>query len=96
MRRHSTLSINQRLPRLVFAQELLPDFRPVVEAYFEAMLELGRRLMRLLALCLDLPPTWCADSARSTPASYTVYPLTIRHPTAHASDGNSASPEAHL
>jgi len=40
------------------SQELLPDFRPVLEAYFEAMLDLGRRLMRLLALCLDLPPSW--------------------------------------
>ena len=49
-------------PSYPAVQELLPDFRPVLEAYFDAMMDLGRRLMRLLALCLDLPPTWCAPA----------------------------------
>ena len=31
-----------------------------MEAYFEAVLALGRRVLRLLALALDLRPTWCA------------------------------------
>ena len=60
------LSTVARSDLLLCAQELLPDFRPVLEAYFEAMLDLGRKLMRLLALCLDLPPTWCAVSSQIT------------------------------
>ena len=43
-------------------QALVPEFRPAMEAYFEAVLALGRRVLRLLALALDLPPTWCAKS----------------------------------
>lgn len=39
-------------------QALVPDFQPAMEAYFEAVLALGRRVLRLLALALDLPPTW--------------------------------------
>ena len=38
------------------AQELLPEFRRVTEAYFGAVTALGMRLLRLLALALDLPP----------------------------------------
>lgn len=40
------------------AQELLPDFRRVAEAYFGAMRALGMRLVRLVALALDLPPDY--------------------------------------
>ena len=29
-----------------------------MEAYFEGVLALGRRVLQLLALALDLPPTW--------------------------------------
>ena len=42
-------------------QALVPDFRPVMEAYFDGVLALGRRVLRLLALALDLPPTWCVQ-----------------------------------
>ncbi len=42
------------------AQELLPDFRRVAEAYFGAMRALGTRLIRLVALALDLPPDYFA------------------------------------
>ena len=37
-------------------QEVLPDYREVTEAYFRAATALGMRLLRLLALALDLPP----------------------------------------
>ena len=46
----------------------------MLEACFEAMLDLGRKLMRLLALCLDLPPGWYAVHTRSS-ASLTVSDL---------------------
>ena len=41
---------------IVPAQALLPEFRRVAEAYFGAVAALGMRLLRLLALALDLPP----------------------------------------
>lgn len=41
-------------PSLV--QELLPRYREVTEAYMAALLALGFRLLRALALALDLPP----------------------------------------
>ena len=48
------------IPRALRSQSLVPEFRPAMEAYFDAILALGRRVLRLLALALDLPPTWCA------------------------------------
>jgi isopenicillin N synthase-like dioxygenase len=42
-------------------QELVPNFRPVMTAYYDALMELGMRLMRMLALTLDLPRDWFVD-----------------------------------
>ena len=39
-----------------YLQETLPHYRQVSEAYFNAITALGMRLLRLLALALDLPP----------------------------------------
>lgn len=36
-------------------EELLPGFRATVEAYFQALTALGHKLLRLLALSLQLP-----------------------------------------
>ena len=41
--------------------DLLPDYRPAVTAYFDAVSAVGRRLLHLLALGLGLPPTWFDD-----------------------------------
>ena len=50
----------------------------MLEAYFEAMLDLGRRLMRLLALCLDLPPAWCAfDTRNDQPSVFPCAPVIV-------------------
>ncbi|CAL5218902.1 g645 [Coccomyxa viridis] len=38
------------------AQDALPHYRHVTETYFRAVTALGMRLLRLLALALDLPP----------------------------------------
>ena len=57
----TSISVSQRWI-LCSAQFLVPDFRPAMEAYFDAVLALGRRVLRLLALALDLPPTWCATA----------------------------------
>ena len=46
----------------------LPGFREKVEAYFYPMLDLGRRLMRLIALSLELPRDYF-DEAFATPAA---------------------------
>ena len=43
------------------AQERLPEFRPVMSAAFDGLYALGRRALRLMALALDLPPTWFLD-----------------------------------
>ncbi len=40
----------------VLLQDVLPHYREVTEAYFKAVTALGMRLLRLLALALDLPP----------------------------------------
>lgn len=39
----------------------LPDFRPVMLAYLKAMLDLSARMMRGIALSLDLPEDYFAD-----------------------------------
>ena len=43
------------------AQELAPNFRPIMTAYYDALMALGMRLMRTLALTLDLPRDWFVD-----------------------------------
>ncbi|KXZ46072.1 hypothetical protein GPECTOR_47g347 [Gonium pectorale] len=40
--------------------QLLPDYRRVTQQYFDAMTALGMRLLRLLALSLELPPDYFA------------------------------------
>ena len=42
-------------------QERLPKFRPVMEAYYAGLMALGRRLLRLLALTLELPEEWFVE-----------------------------------
>jgi isopenicillin N synthase-like dioxygenase len=39
-------------------QARLPHFRPVMKAYFDGVLTLGLRVMRLMSMALDLPPDW--------------------------------------
>ena len=43
-------------PSTCLLQDVLPRYRQVTEAYFRAVTALGMRLLRLLALALDLPP----------------------------------------
>ena len=50
-------------------QELLPEFRPVMSAYYDALTALGMRLMRLLALTLNLPPGFFTDRFQQPLAS---------------------------
>ena len=40
----------------MMTQDVLPDYRSVTTAYFSAVTALGMRLLRLLALALDLLP----------------------------------------
>lgn len=47
-----------------FAQELLPNYRPAISAYFDALSELGFRLLHLLAAALALEETWFDDKFR--------------------------------
>ena len=42
-------------------QELLPEFRPVMSAYYDALDALGMRLMRLLEMTLNLPAGFFTD-----------------------------------
>ena len=42
------------------SQGRLPKFRPVMTAYFDGVLALGLRVLRLISLALDLPPDWFA------------------------------------
>ena len=51
------------------AQELLPEFRPVMSAYYDALTVLGMRLMRLLALTLNLPGEFFTDRFQQPLAS---------------------------
>jgi isopenicillin N synthase-like dioxygenase len=41
--------------------DLLPEYRPAITAYFDAVSAVGRRLLHLLALGLGLPATWFDD-----------------------------------
>ena len=50
-------------------QELVPEFRPVMYAYYDALTALGMRLMRLLALTLNLPPGFFTDRFQQPLAS---------------------------
>jgi isopenicillin N synthase-like dioxygenase len=42
------------------SEQLLPGFRGVITCYFDAVTDLGQRLLRLLALSLDLPAEYFA------------------------------------
>jgi len=59
--------------RLMFAPSLwpsaMPKLRPAMEAYFDEMLALGRRLLRLLATALDVPNNFFAATIDRTPSS---------------------------
>ena len=50
-------------------QELLPEFRPVMSAYYDALTALGMRVMRLLALTLNLPADFFTDRFQQPLAS---------------------------
>ena len=41
-------------------QELLPGFRAVWESYFAQVKALGVRILRLIAIALELPPEYFA------------------------------------
>ena len=43
------------------AQEVAPEFRPVMSAYYDALDALGMRLMRLLGMTLNLPAEFFTD-----------------------------------
>jgi isopenicillin N synthase-like dioxygenase len=47
----------------------LPGFREGIEAYYEPMLDLGRHLMRLIALSLSLDETYFDDAVRNPSAT---------------------------
>ena len=40
----------------MLSQDVLPHYRQVTETYFKSVTALGMRLLRLLALALNLPP----------------------------------------
>ena len=42
-------------------QDLVPGFRASMEAFYDAAMAMSRRILRLLALTLDLPPAWFLD-----------------------------------
>lgn len=69
-------------------QELLPGYRAVVEEYFEAVRGLGMRLLRLLALSLELPADYFASSF--THPILSLRPLHYRRGMAGTSQGNWA------
>ena len=69
-------------------QERLPEFRPVMSAAFDGLYGLGRRALRLMALALDLPPTWFLD--RFERPILTLRPL---HYSATLSKPEEVSPE---
>ena len=52
---------------------LLPHYRGATEAYFKAIFQLGRRLLRLLAAALQLPEDWFDDKYGTSMA--TLRPL---------------------
>ena len=52
---------------------LLPHYRGATEAYFKAIFQLGRRLLRLLAAALRLPEDWFDDKYGTSMA--TLRPL---------------------
>ena len=39
----------------------MPGFRASMEAFYHAAMAMSRRVLRLLALSLDLPPAWFLD-----------------------------------
>jgi len=39
----------------------VPGFRASMEAFYDAAMAMSRRVLRLLALSLDLPPAWFLD-----------------------------------
>ena len=42
-------------------QRLVPGFRTSMEGFYDAAMAMSRRILRLLALSLDLPPAWFLD-----------------------------------
>ncbi len=42
-------------------QDLVPGFRATLEEFYDAGMAMSRRILRLLALSLDLPPPWFLD-----------------------------------
>ncbi len=42
-------------------QDLVPGFRATLEKFYDAGMAMSRRVLRLLALSLDLPPAWFLD-----------------------------------
>lgn len=49
------INLSQTSHLLALGQDLLPQYRRATEAYFGAVLALGFRLLRMLALALHLP-----------------------------------------
>ena len=54
-------------------EALVPGFRGAMSAYHAALVALGDRMLRLLALALRLPPGWFADKFHESVA--TLRPL---------------------
>ena len=42
----------------------MPGFRATLEEFYDAGMAMSRRILRLLALSLDLPPVWFLDRFR--------------------------------
>ena len=61
----------------------MPGFRASMEGFYDAAMAMSRRILRLLALSLDLPPAWFLDRFKRP-----LTTLRLLHYSAQPSDPN--------